>query len=449
MLTKLAYQSDLSPWLAHFAAHFGQPLLLLDSNQPNALGPARRFDLLFFAALKAWRISSDGQLWQQDAGQTWQPVAQGIEDWLAKLAPEPWPDPVELAPELPRPGLAGALSYDLGLRLQGLTSEHSQQAPLLDLASFGALLVMDHQQQQGYLWHQDPALLQRVQELLGQPPSSIQSVQLALTPEINQQQYDQAYQGVQQYLRAGDCYQINLTYRYQGRWHGCPYSAFRLGRQQVAGPFAALWQQQDLSLISMSPERFIAIDQGRIESRPIKGTVPRGQTPEQDRALQQQLANSSKDQAENVMIVDLLRNDLGKLALAGTVEVPELFVVESYANVHHLVSAIRAQLRPEITPLQALISCSPGGSITGAPKRRAMQIIDQLELSSRGHYCGSLFYWDSLNRLDSSILIRTLEVWQQECRLGTGGGVTLGSTAEGEYQESQLKVARFIQALQG
>jgi len=201
------------------------------------------------------------------------------------------------------------------------------------------------------------------------------------------------------------------------------------------------------AILSHSPERFLKIEGRLVETRPIKGTIPRGSTPEQDRINAEQLSISSKDRAENLMIVDLLRNDLSKSCELGSVTAPNLFEIESYANVHHLVSQVSGHLRPDCTPAQLLKGCFPGGSITGAPKFRAMEIIDELERTDRSVYCGAIGYISSNGRMDSSIAIRTVVCDRENIYCWGGGGVVADSTPAGEYQESLDKIQVLLDGL--
>ncbi|MEX1056131.1 MAG: anthranilate synthase component I family protein, partial [Natronospirillum sp.] len=211
------------------------------------------------------------------------------------------------------------------------------------------------------------------------------------------------------HLFAGDIYQVNLTRQFFAPWQDDALSTYCQLRRTTPMPFSGYLDLGNAQLLSLSPERFLKVDHGHLETKPIKGTRPRGQTTEEDEALLQALQESEKDRAENLMIVDLLRNDLGKTAVTGSVQVPHIFAIESYANVHQLVSTVTAELHADHSPLHALMSAFPGGSITGAPKKRAMEIIAELEPHRRGPYCGSLFYADVTGRLDSNILIRS--VW--------------------------------------
>ncbi len=200
-----------------------------------------------------------------------------------------------------------------------------------------------------------------------------------------------------------------------------------------------------LSLFSVSPERFICIDGQRMETRPIKGTVSRGANIEEDEANKAWLAGSEKNQAENLMIVDLLRNDLSRYALPFSVKVEKLFAIETHANVHHMVSTISAVKRPEFSSAEVIVNALPGGSITGAPKKRAMEVIDELEAGARGPYCGVMGFFDDSGFVDFNILIRTVVAKETGAQCWAGGGVVLDSTCEEEWQELHVKVARILE----
>src|SRR5690606_6466115 len=241
------------------------------------------------------------------------------------------------------------------------------------------------------------------------PPRTPFTLLTAFMPDIEPADYQRAIARIHDYIRAGDCYQVNYAQRFQARYEGDPWIAYRALRDACPTPFSGyLNLDGDDAVLSLSPERFMRLQDGRIEARPIKGTRPRGATPTQDQALADELLASAKDRAENLMIVDLLRNDIGRVSRIGSVRVPELFSLESYPNVHHLVSSVEAELADGLDAFDLLAASFPGGSITGAPKIRAMEIIDELEVAQRGLYCGSLLYIDSRGNMDSSIAIRSM-----------------------------------------
>ncbi len=245
--------------------------------------------------------------------------------------------------------------------------------------------------------------------------------------------YDRAFGRVQEQLRAGNSYEVNLTYR-DHVTHGVtgdldPLEVYLRLRATNPAPYAGLLSHRGTHLLSSSPERFATVDRHRVvETRPIKGTTPRGATPEQDEQLRHRLATDPKFRAENLMIVDLLRNDLSMVCEVGSVEVPSLMAVESYASVHQLVSTVRGHLRDDVSTLGALWALFPAGSMTGAPKLRTMQVIDAVEGSPRGLYAGAFGWICADGRADLGVVIRSLyggsgSGWW----LGTGGGITVRS----------------------
>jgi para-aminobenzoate synthetase component 1 len=257
--------------------------------------------------------------------------------------------------------------------------------------------------------------------------------------------YSTAFNKISNYLKSGDCYQINLTQAYKAKYQGQATDLLVPLFEQMKPNFGGYFKGLDVELISLSPERFISIDpQGRLEAKPIKGTIKRSDDAEVDQQLINELSNSSKNKAENLMIVDLLRNDLSMSALPGTVKVEELFALESHPNVHHLVSTISAQLRPEVNPAAAIGQAFPGGSITGAPKIRAMEIIEELEAEPRSLYCGSLGYFSDSGHCDFNILIRNLEFREGVITCWGGGGITIDSELDDEYEESITKIQRIM-----
>jgi para-aminobenzoate synthetase component I len=260
--------------------------------------------------------------------------------------------------------------------------------------------------------------------------------------------YLDAVARVIEYIFAGDVFQANLSQRLQARLTRTPFELYRSLRECNPAPFAAYLDFGHLVIASSSPERFLRVHDGReVETRPIKGTRPRGVGPEHDAALALALTESDKDRAENVMIVDLLRNDLSRVCRPGTVRVPELFALEHYQTVHHLVSTVVGELAPEHGPVDLLRAAFPGGSITGAPKVRAMQIIAELEPTRRAVYCGSIGYLSVTGALDTSIVIRTYLALGRDVYFQVGGGIVADSDPEEEYRETLDKARGLIAAL--
>jgi para-aminobenzoate synthetase component I len=260
--------------------------------------------------------------------------------------------------------------------------------------------------------------------------------------------YLDAVARVREYIFAGDIFQANLSQRFEVASDESPWSFYTRLRQRNAAPFAAFLDFPEAVVVSASPERFLRVDADRaVETRPIKGTRPRGVGPEHDAALGQALAESAKDRAENLMIVDLMRNDLSRVCAPGSVRVSELFSLERYATVHHLVSTVVGTLAAGTDAIDLLRAAFPGGSITGAPKLRAMEIIAELEPSRRGVYCGSIGYWSVTGELDTSIAIRTAVVQDGRVYFSAGGGIVADSVPEQEYLETLDKARAMIDVL--
>jgi para-aminobenzoate synthetase component I len=269
--------------------------------------------------------------------------------------------------------------------------------------------------------------------------------------ELSRDDYMRRVRRIIEYIHAGDVFQVNFTQRFLApRPAGLrPFDLYRRLRAINPAPFGAFLQLgESLTVASASPERFLALDRhGRIEARPIKGTRRRSPVPEEDAAIAAELAASGKDRAENLMITDLLRNDIGRVARGGSVRVPALLAVESYATVHHLVSVIEGQLRDGLGPIDLLRATFPGGSITGAPKVRAMEIIDELEPAARGPYCGAIGWIGFDGAMDTSIVIRALTLTPEKVIAQAGGGIVADSDPAAEYAEMMAKVSPALTAL--
>lgn len=267
-------------------------------------------------------------------------------------------------------------------------------------------------------------------------------------PRWNKTDYVSAFDKVQEYIKAGDCYQINLTQEFTAKTEGLLLNTAEQLWQLTDAPYEGYIRFDDFELLSCSPELFIEFQQDRkLITKPIKGTTPRYDDPEADEQSKLRLINSIKDQAENVMIVDLLRNDLSVYAETGSVKTPKLFNIESFNQVHHMVSEVTATLKPTVSPWQVLMMALPGGSITGAPKIRAMEIIEELEGAPRGAYCGSMGYFNADGTGSWNILIRSVQQSQNELSVWAGGGITIASGADAEYQECFDKVSAILDLL--
>ncbi|GLZ86615.1 aminodeoxychorismate synthase, component I [Metapseudomonas resinovorans] len=418
--------------------------VLLDAGRPVA--ERGRYDLF-----SAWPLAA----FAASPGESANDFAQRLRKALASLGEASLPAGIEL-PFVG--GLIGYLSYDFGRRVEQLPEQAVDDLNLPDarLGLYAWALVSDHQLRTSQLvFHPSLAQAERARLIAlfnepAEPATTPFHLQAPFRANLDQDQYRNAIERVQAYIQAGDCYQVNFTQRFQAPCEGDPWSAYQALRAACPTPFAGYQALDDGgAILSLSPERFIKVSQGMVETRPIKGTRPRGQTPAEDRAQAEELLASRKDRAENLMIVDLLRNDLGRSCAIGSVKVPELFALESYPNVHHLVSAITGRLADDKDALDLVTGSFPGGSITGAPKIRAMQIIDELEPTRRAIYCGSLLYLDVRGELDSSIAIRTVLVKDGQASCWGGGGIVADSDWQEEYLESITKVKVLMQTLEG
>jgi para-aminobenzoate synthetase component 1 len=269
-----------------------------------------------------------------------------------------------------------------------------------------------------------------------------------LLSSFDRASYLEAVRRAVEYTHAGDCFQVNLAQRLVYPWQRPTVEIYRRLRERNAAPFAGYFDLGNFVIASASPERFLRVENSDVETRPIKGTRPRGLTPEEDLARVEDLRDSTKDRAENVMIVDLLRNDLGRVCRYGSVRVDAVCWVETYRYVHHLVSVVRGRLREGLGPIDLLRAVFPGGSVTGAPKIRAMEIIAELEPTARGAYCGSLGYIGFDGSMDTNILIRTFTAGGGWVQFPVGGGIVADSVPEREYEETWHKAEGMLRALQ-
>ena len=436
------------PYLANPADYFAAirhapGAVLLDSGRPTA--DRGRYDLL-----SAWP-EAELTLQPDESGRDF---LQRLRNSLKQLGNAALPD----AYELPfAGGLIGYLSYDFGRQLEQLPAHALDDLHLPDarLGLYAWALITDHQAATSQLvFHPslEPAQRDRLIQLFSQPAPQLNgpfSLKQPMQPDISASQYQQALSKIHDYIQAGDCYQVNYTQRFSAQCEGDAWTAYCALRQACPTPFSGFMSlADDNAILSLSPERFVRVSHHQVETRPIKGTRPRGKNSAEDAANAAELLASAKDRAENLMIVDLLRNDLGRTCRTGSVRVPQLFTLESYPNVHHLVSSVVGELADGKDALDLIGDSFPGGSITGAPKIRAMQIIDELEPTRRSLYCGSLLYLDVRGEMDSSIAIRSLLVKDGRVSCWGGGGIVADSDWQDEYQESITKVNVLLDTLQ-
>jgi para-aminobenzoate synthetase component 1 len=351
------------------------------------------------------------------------------------------------------PIAAGWLSYDLGRPFVGLPP----RAPDAAVASFSPLEFHFYDAvwvrpvgAPATIFAVDDVAARRLRERLASaaPQAALTAALPArpLAPDHDARGYLEGARRVLDYLVAGDVYQVNLARRLSAPFEGAPVELAAALRARAPAPLAAFIVSADgaAALVGNSPERFLALDgQGAVETRPIKGTRARGVTPAGDEAARVALAASAKDRAEHVMIVDLERNDLGRVCETGSVVVEGVARVMALPTVHHLVTTVRGRLRAGVGLAELLAATFPGGSITGAPKRRAMQIIDELEPAARGPYTGATGWLGAAGDLDLAVAIRTALVSGGRISLSVGGGVVADSTPEDEWAETEVKAAAF------
>ncbi len=370
---------------------------------------------------------------------------------LLQEALQTLPEVAASHPDLPFTGGAlGLFGYDLGRRFEQLPETAVCELHTADMAVgiYDWAMIADHHKQRLTLVSLSDSN-QRLAWLNAQQRHRPPAFRLISEWQSNlsYEQYQQRFNRVKNYIDAGDCYQINLAQRFCAEYQGSEWQAFEYLSRQNRAPFSAFMRLSDSCLLCLSPERFLQVKDRQIETRPIKGTRPRLEDPLADAQQAHQLASAGKDRAENLMIVDLLRNDIGRVAEPGSVNVPELFVVEPFPAVYHLVSTVRGRLPDGTENSDLLRACFPGGSITGAPKIRAMEIIDELEPHRRNAWCGSIGYLSRCGNMDTNITIRTLIAEQQKLYCTAGGGIVADSVMEDEYQETLHKLQRILPAL--
>jgi para-aminobenzoate synthetase component 1 len=355
-------------------------------------------------------------------------------------------------------GALGYWGYDLARRLSDMPSQaqDAEGLPEMAIGIYDWALQLDHKQKTAQLiscnlFPQTAKIIPQIlSRLLGEHKPTVQEsfrVNGGIVSNFTRSSYGAAFAAVQAYLHAGDCYQINLAQRFSARASGNAFAAYCKLRQLSPAPYSAFLNLPQVQILCASPECFLQVQQGHVETRPIKGTRPSVADAQQNALLLQDLKSNPKDRAENLMIVDLLRNDLGKNCVSGSVRVPSLFQVESYATVHHLVSTVTGELAAGRDAIALLRDCFPGGSVTGAPKQRAMQIIEQLEPQRRGIYCGAIGYIGFDGNMDCNIVIRTLVFSDGEIRCWAGGGIVADSEVGAEYQETLDKAAAMLALL--
>jgi para-aminobenzoate synthetase component I len=351
-------------------------------------------------------------------------------------------------------GLAGYIAYDFGRSLEphARIADFEPLCPDLMLHVYDTVAAFDHMQERAWIIAADPAEADALEALLSQKPPDLGSPAITgFTSNFTRAQYEAAIARTVELILAGDIFQANITQCFAAPIPEAfdALAFYRVLRQKNPAPFAAYLDYGAVQVASSSPERLLNFDGKMVEARPIKGTRRRDPDPARDAALIAELASSRKDRAENVMIVDLLRNDLSRVCAPGTVRVPVLCGLESYANVHHLTSVVTGELRAGRSLGDLIAATFPGGSITGAPKIRAMEVIAELEGTARGIYCGAIGYLGFSGPADLNIAIRTAQFATGVARVQGGGGITARSNPAAEYEESLTKLKRLMDAFAG
>ncbi|WP_299581066.1 aminodeoxychorismate synthase component I [uncultured Microbulbifer sp.] len=409
----------------------------LDSGRPLSSGG--RYDIISADPLSTLALTANSP----------EPFSQ-LDDLTCELCPQ------ERDSQLPFcGGVIGFAGYELGGEGNYLSADtRATDLPAGFFGLYSWAFIADHQLGSSHLVFHPACPPRQVRELIDR----FKAVQWerSLTPkafrllapfahELDARDYRKRIERILEYIAAGDVYQANFTQRFSAPYEGDLFSVYLALRQRVAGPFSAYMELPQGSLLSLSPERFIRADADSLRTEPIKGTAARVSDPIEDQRAAFTLQKSPKDRAENLMIVDLLRNDFSKLCRSGSVRVPELFQLASFANVHHLVSVVTGEIHGDASYSDLLAACFPGGSITGAPKRRSMEVIRELESSPRGIYCGSIGYISSCGRADTNIAIRTFSASNGRMTCAAGGGIVADSDPAAEYNECLAKVRLLLE----
>lgn len=421
--------------------------IFLDSSLENTMGQYSIIGLNPYLILKEY----DGVFYKNNVPQE-TTFEEGMRKYLQKYQEE---NPTSL------PLIAGALgyfSYDYGRKFEHISSRHPKKLPIPDaLFVFYDLLIIDDKVEKslyitarGETKNPDVAIADLTKEIRECPSYNKPKKQFSLTeftPNFTKDDYKKTIDKMISYIIEGDIYIANMTQQLTIESKKAPYDVYRYLRTHNPSPFGGFFQCNTFQVVCASPERFLKVKDHFIETRPIKGTRKRGETPDEDIMLKEELKNSSKDRSELLMIVDLERNDLNHVCEPGSVKVTEHFAVEAYSTVFHLVTTIIGKLKQELHTFDLIEAAFPGGSITGAPKIRAMEIIDELEHDRRNLYTGSMGYFSFDGNCDFNIIIRTAVHRNKQYFLGVGGGITCESDLEFEYEETLQKAKALLEAL--
>lgn len=408
-----------------------------------------RFDILFAYPQARLALRADGSLVGGGTSNA-EPFLPALDEWWLRDRTPAEPSTLPFTG-----GWLLYLGYELAQQIEpSLQLVRANDGVVATAIRIPAAVIRDRFEGSGWIVTEpgyEAQMRELEQELARAPLQPARSpVDVEGITEEDSSKFVAAVERCQEYIRAGDLYQANLSRRWQAHLSRADASSelYRRLRQANPAPFSAAARLEALAIVSSSPERLIQVRDGWIASRPIAGTRPRASDASADDALMRELREHPKERAEHIMLIDLERNDLGRLCQAGSVEVDEYMSIETYAHVHHIVSNVRGRLRPGVTPGQIIAATFPGGTITGCPKVRCMQIITELEGISRGPYTGSLGYLNRDGSMDLNILIRTLEVRERELSFRAGAGIVADSIAEREVAETRAKARGLLRALE-
>ena len=343
-------------------------------------------------------------------------------------------------------GAIGYISYDHGARYENISQKYNDfNIPSFAFGLYDWAYIADHDAKQSCLiYHEKNSFIKSIIDLLNSYPKNQQKyffkIKSKCESNTTYNEYKKKFDKIKRYIEEGDCYQINFSQRFSAKYEGDCYSIFKKLNKVYASPYTGFINFPFIKIMTFSPECFISQNKEHVSTKPIKGTRPISKDSIENKKIIDELLNSDKDKAENLMIVDLLRNDFGRNCKYGSVSVENLFDVETFSNVHHLVSTVNGTISNNSDIYSLLKGCFPGGSITGAPKIRAMQIIDEIECSNRGIYCGSIGYISGNDKSNLNIAIRTIFADDNTLYFWGGGGIVYDSEVELEYKETLDKV---------
>ncbi|MEM7651086.1 MAG: aminodeoxychorismate synthase component I [Pseudomonadota bacterium] len=446
MMTPFIRELQIKDPLAVFSALEHLPYsLIFDSADQNH--PTARYSFIVSHPIETLEYK-DGEMmitnWEEQTtvkGDPFDIIKDRMKHWIPESTPVRGLPPFQ-------GGAAGYFGYDVGRALETLPEKAKNNPDMPDLAVgiYDQVIAFDHEKNQAWIlthapsYHDARKKQDYVLGLIANPrrPEKFVDTHLEWESNFDAVDYMDMVDTVTEYIRAGDIFQANVSQRFDADLpQGFnPFSHYLHMREVNPAPFACYMNCGSVKISSASPERFLTVKDNRVETRPIKGTRPHIANKGLDQKYRKELLESEKDRAENTMIVDLLRNDLSKACKVKSIKVTELCVLETFASVHHLVSTVRGELKKNKSALDLLKSCFPGGSITGAPKIRAQEIIEELEPTRRGPYCGSMGYVGFDGAMDSNILIRTLVYEGDKVSFQVGGGIVADSNADDEYQET-------------